>query len=165
MGDWNIDTSWLDRLKEDFAIEGQLLCDEAAEEVMARAKARIPQPGMSKGYATGAAKESGYTANPRTSGYDQAIAMAKAAPGTRIVERDQIEPEEVVDVHGPDSFMAIVHFPLTYVDLIRFGYYHVQAKKQIPGNDFFLAALNPVERKFNTQANRVARYLMAKYNR
>lgn len=164
-GGWEMDLRWLDSLEETVRVEAQNLCDAAAMDVLERAKKLVPQPGKSQGYATGALKASGYVKNGNGfSGYAAAVAAASAAPGTVILERNQIEPEFWIDISDKDSFMSVVHFPLEYADLVRFGYYHVLAEKQIPGNDFLQDALQPVEAKFQRDAQNMITRIMRNYS-
>lgn len=130
--------------------------NDTPEGVLYDAQRLVPAPGRSRGYATGALKESGYIARSEYEGaahagsysYEEAITAAQAAPDARILGRDQILPEMFVPPLPTGLYMSIVDFPLSYAALIHNGFFHVRAGRHIIGVAFLDSAVNANERDY-----------------
>jgi hypothetical protein len=86
-----------------------------------------------------------YTVGPWGSTYAASMAAAMAAPGTRIVERNQISPELKIDQSGQRGvWLAAIDVPVTYSIFVHNGFYHILAQKLIPANPFLRTAFYEV---------------------
>jgi hypothetical protein len=153
---WDIDTKWLDDIAADVKKGAQKICEDAAAQALKAAADAAPVD-------EGALQKSGYIISktkPRGN-YKEAVDAAKAASGTRLEKRGQVEP--ILAVPSTRSAWAALHFPLTYADLVRFGYYNVKSKSQIPGRDFLQTGENATD--IESAARAVLRDVMSKHGK
>lgn len=136
-------------IKSQLKTDAQQTVRETARRVLARSKEMVPQPSLSRGYALGALKESGYIRTTDENGYNRGIARALSTPDTRILHRRQILPPSGL-VEPVGHHVALIAYPLEYAMYIHEGFFHVRAQRHIIGVNFLLSAMQSEQDYFYT---------------
>ena len=132
---WKYTRNRLPEVKANLAEGMAAVVRVTASDILERADEAVPSPEHPGPYATGALRASGHVVTDEYSGYEEAIAAAKAAPGTRIVKQDQILPPTELPPLPAWRFMALVVYPLTYAGLIENGFFHTTKTAGIVGTE------------------------------